>query len=503
MKWAISTAGRSTPGEPAADVRSLDRISEFDTTGAARFFAFNVAAGLVNAMIASFVLCRLPDAHTLSLFSLCIRALLDVLVGALGGIAGSWLYWHRSSSPFRQSSPIPFSIFALVCAAAWVWTPSMILFSEQVSAATALVAMVGAAVLAAGLRNATRMFFAAASESRTVWEYNNIELFAESLYEPPFDARGYAIAIALYAAGWALTTHSNYTAALLLGFAAFLFTWETATPLNRSSGPLFDKHGEYRRALRRLAQVAIPAVLVTMLALLDGFAHRDTAVAAQNASPRTKSASVREKNSDRGGLDFSGYESIVLWPVPDKKQIAAPPLPGAGLIAKGAKQPIVLRFTGAYWYFQPPDSQPGARALQAHGTPLGENIHARNALPLYMDAHQNLSAPVHLARCSEVQIEIQNRDHASGPLAVALLLTDSSAPRGTPAIYLGRQAVLSSEPGQQASGSSPAKETLRFSLPTRAAIRQFDEITVMFFPDLGTFRTAPRIAIDQFTLIPR
>jgi hypothetical protein len=46
-------------------------------------------------------------------------------------------------------------------------------------------------------------------------------------------------------------------------------------------------------------------------------------------------------------------------------------------------------------------------------------------------------------------------------------------------------------------------ETLRFFLPAHADIRQFNEITVMFFPGMGVFRTAPRIAIDQFTLIPR
>lgn len=501
MKWAISTAGRSTSSEAAADVRSLAMISNFDTMSAARFFAFTVAAGLINAMIASFVLCRLPDARTLSLLSLCIRASLYVLIGALGGIGGSWLYWRRSSSPFREKSPIPFSLFALVCAGAWVWVPSMVLFSEQVSAATALVAMVGTAVLAAGLRSATRTVFAPASEPRTLWEYNSIELFSESLHQTPMDTRGYAIAIALYAAGWALATHSNYTAALLLAFATFLFTWETATPLNRSSDDAFDTHGEYRRSLRRLARIALPAVLLTMWALLDGFAHRDAALAAQAANPHTKSAGIRQENSGRGGLDFSGYESIVLWPVPDKKQIVAPPPPGAGLIDKGAKQPIVLRFTGAYWYFQPPDSQPGPRALQAHGTPLAENIHTRNALPLYMDAHQNLSTPVRLARCGEIQIELEDHDNASGPVAMAVLLANSSAPPGTPAIYLGRQPVLSSEPGSAASNS--AHETLHFSLPAHAAIHQFDQITVMFFPELGAFRTAPRIAIDQFTLIPR
>jgi len=484
-------------------------LSNFDLFPLGRFFAINVAAGLINAMIASFLLCRLPEVHTLNLFSLCIRAVRYVSVGALAGVVGSWFYWSNSSSSLGKQSRLPFPLFALVCAAAWVWVPSMILFSEQVSAVTALVAMVGAMALAAGLRSAARTLFAPVSQPCTVWEYNNIELFAESLYQPPFDARGYAIAVALYAAGWALTTHSNYTAALLLASGAFLFAWERTAPIDCSSDRASDcssdrpsdTRAEYRRSVRRLALVAVPAVLFTMWALLDGFAHSDPAI--QTAHLHPSPADSKREIGKPGGFSLSGYESIILWPVPDKKQIVPPLPPGASLIAKGTTQPIVLRFTGAYWYFQPPDSQPGPRALQAHGTPLAENIRASNTLPLYMDAHQNLSAPVRLARCSEIQIEIENRDILSGPVAMALLLGNSSAQPRTPAVYLGRQPLLSSEPGQRASNFAPVHETLRFFLPEHATIRQFDQITVMFFPELGTFRTAPRIAIDQFTLVPR
>lgn len=505
MNPAESTWSKSASGELSADSGSSvlvadptsNPVANFDTFTASRFFAFTVAAGLLNAMIGSYVFCRLPDVRTLNLISLCVRASLYVLVGVLAGVAGSWFYWNYFSGSFREKPPLPFSLFALVCAAAWVWVPSMVLFSQQVSAAAALVAALGAAMLALGLRSATRTIFAPNSEPRTLWEYNNIELFAESLYEPPFDVRGYAIAIALYAAGWALTSHSNYTAALLLASSAFLFTWERTAPLDRQ----FEMRSEYRRSLRRLALVALPALLLTMWAMLDGFAHRN--LAAQTPHLHANSANAKQKNGGPTGLGLSGYESIILWPVPDKKQIVAPVSPGAGLIAKGTRQPIVLRFTGAYWYFQPPDAQPGPRALQAHGTPLAENIRASNALPLYMDAHQNLSAPVRVARCGEIQIELEDSGNASGPVAMAVLLGDSSAPPHTPAIYLGRQPVLSSEPGQPASNSAPARETLRFFLPTHATIRQFDQITVMFFPELGAFRTAPRIAIDQFILIPR
>jgi hypothetical protein len=482
----------------SAQSASMGLVSNLDTFTVSRFFTLTVTAGLVNAMIMSFALLRLPESHSPSISSLCIRAIFYVFIGALAGVGGSWFYWNNASSPFRKNPPLPFPLFALVCAAAWVWIPSMVLFYEQVSAATAFVAVAGAFALASGLRSATRSLFAPASHAPSLWEYNHAGLFAESLYRPPFDARGCGIAVALYAAGWALTTHSNYIAALLLASSAFLFAWERTAPLDRP----YESGQEYRQSALRLAKTALPAILLTMWALLDGVAQREHALVALAAAQRPDPAAAKQKDRASTGAGFSGYESIILWPVPEKKQIVAPLPPGMSLLAKGQKQPLVLQFTGAYWYFQPPDKQPGPRALQTHGTPIQENIRSSNMLPLLMEAHQNLGAPVHLARCGEVQVAIENHDATTGPVAMALLLADSNA-AGRPTLYLGQQQIVSSEPGQLTAQSVPAHETLRFFLPAHADVHQFDGITVIFFPEMGTFRTAPRIAIDQFTLIPR
>jgi hypothetical protein len=495
----------SAPGELPAQSGALALASGFDLFTASRFLTFTVAAGLVNAMIGSFLLLRLPEAHAPSLSSLCVRAALYVAAGALAGVAGSWFYWNNPSSPFREKSPLPFPLFALVCAAAWVWVPCMVLFSEQVSAATAFVAMAGALVLASGLRSATRGVFAPAPQARSLWEYNNTELFAESLYRPPWDVRGYAMAIALYAAGWALATHSNYTAALLLASSAFLFTWERAAPRELP----WEARSEYRRSARRLLKVILPTVLLTMWALLDGVAYRNHALAAQAAALRASDGSAKQKDKGHGGAGISGYESIILWPIAEKKQIVAPIPIEDNLLAKGTKQPLVFRFDGDYWYFQPPDKRPGLRALRTHGTPLAVNIRANNSIPLVMEAHQRLGTPIPLARCGEIQIAIENRGQNAGAVALAVLLSDSSA-SGSPSVYLGQQSVVTSEPGQlpnlsaSASSAASANEVLRFFIPAgERKIRRFDEITVMFLSDLGPFEVGPQIAIEQFSLIPR
>jgi len=490
---------KETPvAEFSMQTGTFAHISNLDTVSASRFLALTVGAGLINSMIASFLFCRLPEARTLNLVSVCTRAILDVTICALAGVTGSWFYWNNSSSPFRGRSPLPFSLLAITCTAAWVWIPCMVLFSEQISAMTAFVAMIGAAVLALGLESVARAVFAPSSQAASLWEYNNAGLFAESLYRPAVDLRGYGIAIAVYAAGWALASHSNYTAALLLAFSTFLFVWEKSARPDRP----YEKRGEYRRSVLRLICVIFPAVLVTMWALLDGFNHRNPALAAQAAERSTSAGDKKQKKHGGSSRGLSGYESIILWPVSENRQIVAPLPAGINLLARGAKRPLVLRFTGAYWYFQPPDKQPGPRALQTHGTPLAASIHANNTSPLLMEAHQNLSASIRLAACREIQVAIQNRDNLSGPVAMAVLLADSSAP-GKPAVYLGQQPLLTSGLPNASAGSVVEQQTLRFFVPAHADIRQFNAVTVMFFPETGSFRTAPQLAIDQFSLIPR
>src|ERR1019366_6209928 len=151
-------------------------VSRLDPYTVKRFFALMVIAGLINAMIAAFLLCRLPESNAPTLTSVFARAIEYVAVGALTGVVGAWVYWKSPSSPFRAHPPIPFPLFALVCAAGWVWVPSMMILSEQISPGTAAVAVVGAILLATGLRKATAFVFAPAQTAP--FKTQQAELFA-------------------------------------------------------------------------------------------------------------------------------------------------------------------------------------------------------------------------------------------------------------------------------------------------------------------------------------
>jgi len=477
-----------------------------------RFFALMLGAGLVNAMIAAFILCRLPASHAPSLESLLTRAILYVALGAFAGILGTLLYWVSPANPFRTHPPLPFSLFALVCAAGWVWVPAMAIFSDQFSGAAALVAGIGAFILAIGLRQSTFSLLAPAPKTIPAIAHKELELFADPFIQPRSEAHGYIIAISLFAAIAALVSHLNFIAAALLACSTSLFAW------NKTFVSSVEPSNPYRRSALRLALVAVPAVLVTVWALLDGVAHRnrfegiaDIAAASAPAAQDDSSRDSKPQSARKGG---SGYESLILWPFPEKKPII-PPIPTQpSFLASGTTQPLIIRFDGPYWYLQPPDKRPGPNAHQAHGTPLGAEIRSTNELPLVMDAHQPLAASIPIARCREIEVEIENHDNRPGSIAMAILLSDSSVP-GKPDLYLGQQPISPAEPESKSIDSAlnatpkPAindassLQTLRFPIPPGSKVRKFNEITVMLLPDTLHSLVGPKIAIRQFQLFPR
>ena len=118
-----------------------------------------------------------------------------------------------------------------------------------------------------------------------------------------------------------------------------------------------------------------------------------------------------------------------------------------------------------------------------------------------MEAHQSLGAAIPLACCREMQVTIENSDNAPGIIAIGVLLTDSTS-LGKPTSYLGQQTVVSTEPDRFAVKSSPVSEVLHFPIPEHSKIAEFDEITIVFFPDSERPYTGAKIAIKQFDLLP-
>jgi hypothetical protein len=471
--------------------------------GATRYFAFLVGAGLLNSLIAAFLFLHLPDAHFPTITSLVLRASVFVIVGALAGTLGSWYYWRRPASPFLWNPPIPFHVFALTAAAGWVWVPAVVLLSREDSPVTCPVAVLAAAILAHALRTSTpAAVFLQPSDPLEAYAHAP-ELFAATLRTPPRQFSGYILALCIYLASYDLIYSWTLDAAAMLAVCAFVFLWQlTLAP----TGPV-DTHRQTIRAARRLALVLLPAILVTLFSLLYGVEHRNrveaeaaaAAASAQGRNPDTTRPAEPGQPASSTGL--SGYQSIILWPVPPKKEILPPLPPQTNFLAPGTTKPLIIKFDGAYWYFQPPNHRPSTNAFQVRGTPLTHDFQTNNFVRLIMEAHQTLGASIPLDRCREIQVGILNRDNRPGAINLAILLSDSAQPGNQ--LYLGQQIIASSLPGSFAQKSAPVSETLKFQIPTPAKLRKFDEITVMFLPDESNYDTGSKVAIDQFQLIPR
>jgi hypothetical protein len=210
----------------------------------------------------------------------------------------------------------------------------------------------------------------------------------------------------------------------------------------------------------------------------------------------------QHKGAEKLASDLLGYERIILWPIPEKKKVVVPVPSTTSPKGFNISKPVTIRFDGSYWYFHPWGNGVGTRAHVDRGNPLTVDVRSTNYIPLVMEAHQSLAAAIPLACCREIQVTIENRDNAPGMIALGVLLTDSTS-LGRPTLYLDQQTVVSTEPSRFTVKSSPVPEVLRFRVPNHAKIQQFDEITVIFFPDLERPNTGAKIAIKQFDLIPR
>lgn len=498
--WQAIPRSQKLPAIPTMQSRSasmslIDGMvldSSSDELSVKQCFVLVVAAGLLNSLITAYLLCRLPESHSPSLASLFVRALIYVLFGLVGGAIGAWLYWNRPSSPFRVDPPVSFGLFALIGAATWVWAPPAMLLSLQSSPVAPFIAVVGVALLATSLRGIASVVLAPAQLGSSLFGYGRGDLFATALYKPPVETHGFVIALCVYASGYALFHGLTFASSAFGAVGTFLFAWKWGFAPKET----FDRNTERERAVLRLAIVALPAVFVTLWAMLDS-AHYHNEFGSIGALANVL-AKKNVKVKSLASLPGYGYESVILLPPPAKKELIFPFSASGSLPTPEKSRPLVIHFDGPYWYLQPPDIRPGPMAHKAHGTPLSINIKSNNSVPLMMQAHQSLGASIPVARCREIQIEIENRDNQSAAIAMAILLTDSTLP-GKPTFSLGQKSLAS----PTSTGSVPHHETFSFLVPAHASLRKFDQITISLFPDMRHALIAPKVAIEQFEVFPR
>jgi hypothetical protein len=453
-----------------------------------------VFAGLLAALTAAILLCRTPQATTPELV-LALLAAAYLTLAALSGITGSYVYWIRSRA---RLTPGLVELLQST-ATGWVWIPAIVLLSRRDSAWAPAVAAAGAAVLAVSLRRTGPAALDQSSPS-VMDESLQQELFAQSLQTTRAEWYGPAIAVCISGEALVLARGWLFPGCVLLALAAFAFAW-ARTPATHP--------GSMRRittvALRQ-AKSAAPALIITILAMLIGARHdiqqwgMGFDLAHRHKAADSKSLLKKQDTQPHAG--FGGHVSVILLTAPLKQQLIAPRTKDPILHTTRLSKPLVIQFDGEYWFFQPPDPDPGPGAFIAHSSPLTANIHSVLSIPILMQAHQHLGTPLPIECCREVDVEVENRDDRPGSLVMGVMLTDSASP-GKPSLLLGERSISSNTDSR----NSAARETLRFTIPAQSGpvqrrIRQFNQIDFVIVPDSSRMQSGAKVAIRTLEFLP-
>jgi len=200
----------------------------------------------------------------------------------------------------------------------------------------------------------------------------------------------------------------------------------------------------------------------------------------------------------------NSFPGVVLWTDvhPQTKVVAPARKNWLNSMPTRAEQPVSILFTGQYWMLKAPWRVPPAKSLTERGTPLELSFITTDRRPMSMEAHQKLEHPIDLNCCSGIQVDIWNADRYAGTISLELILHDSTA-SGQPSQSLGvKDVTVWPRWSPFGKPTLPGNQILDFPLPTNRAIRQFDEIEVVFHRDRLRIERSARISIDRFILVP-
>jgi hypothetical protein len=468
---------------PSGQNLSIDPASA-KTEGVARFPRLAIVSGIVNALLAAWLLMMWHNSFHLPSAALILPALVYVACSVLLAVAGARYYWRQAKfrSSFTQQELI------LTWAAAWVWMPAIVLFLRRDFIWAPMLAAIAAALPAYSMQW-LRTKAERALPSDTTGQPALQPMFASTLQPIPWDWHGVIIAICVYAACASFWDGDTPLACIIASAGTFLFARRHAIAWDSRAEILSSPH----RARTRLIWSSLLAVLITALALMPGQQGSAGFDILSVAAKAKKKPDVTEP----GGL--GSYHSVILWPVKREKQLIVPP---DLLNAAPLTQPQTIRFSGEYWYFESPAEEPGPNAYNDHGNPMDVSIRTVNTRPLMMQAHQKLAKPIQLSTVRAMDVTMLNRDNAPGVLSIAVTLTDSASADKT-GVNLGLQPLVSTQPDHFTVKTVPVSEKLHFVIPPQSRQRRFDEITVTILPSTSRMHSGARVAIDHFDLVPR
>jgi len=465
-------------------------------------------AGLIAAAVTAYIWCPLPSRHVLSWAGLIGSAAERVLLLFLVSAATVWGFRliRRDKGNVRECR---LDLRASLNAA-WL-APLALLIRENSAWAMAIAAVLVTSVTKSFRSLQDRPDKIDADEPLVLSLTRN----ASDLPDPwqPYWRLFREVFAALCAEVGVLVGFGGYTftAVTLVGISFATWTWRFTTgecPRNQELRPSGESPLRAALALA-LAIILTAAGLTPYLRHMRGFGGIGVPVTSKMRRgfyQREQQGEVgREKASEGFASDVAeGHSGIVLWP---KKQIhttlvsPAPLLGNSLLSGSHSTNPLVIPFDGVYWFFRAPDVRPPRGSRELHGSPEMFNTRSTDRRPLSMEAHQNLGTLLDLGCCSTIQVAIRNADRYPETVSLELILTDASLP-GKPSQSLGSIMVKSTQPWQVYGDRPPVAEILVFKVPANAAIRRFDDVTIVFRLDSARAELGAKIAIERLVLVP-
>ncbi len=195
---------------------------------------------------------------------------------------------------------------------------------------------------------------------------------------------------------------------------------------------------------------------------------------------------------------FAGVE---LYPeVKQYTRLVAPPLPGTRSFGATGSDPLSIPFDGVYWFWRGPSDRPPLNSVVMHGSPSARFFRSTDGDGMSMEARQNLGFAVDPKRYGAIEILIENADPFPNTVSILLKIRNTTAP-GKPTLTLGMEEVSPSAPSGESGGATT--QMLRFRIPSAIRIGSFDELTVSYYLKGARSDKSARIAIDRFRLVPR
>jgi hypothetical protein len=457
---------------------------------------------VINGMVAAAWVCvygRLPLKGFLSLSGICIWAVLNLLI--VLAVGGAVVIGSRLLVAKEEAEPLAYQLWQT--SRIVIWFPCVQLFFNDNSKLIFIPAFILAIQLGQILGRYMGQDTASSSSEKP----------AQSIVATPAAFSGYfplafLAAVSFQVAAVSAILHDMATAAGAVALATGLVLWA-----RRSQESLRDP---LKARWMRFAAVSILSLLVTVGGLMaylsetTGFDRNDyvgnfvLGLLFRYGRPSQKAyAAAIERAYDPYGLSHGGNFSGVIF-VPDKEARAillAPRIqPQPGVFSPFSK-PLKVPFHGVYWFFKPPYHRPPEHSYTTRANPVSLTLSSSDEYPLLMEAHQELSQPIALSCCREIQVTIRNADAMADSVWLELIVGSKKADQPA-SISLGTRPVLSKAEAVAGRPQVTSEETLRFSVPTYARLREFDEITVRFHPNPSRQFHSARIAIDSFELIP-